>query len=198
VRRAPSTITALTITIGALVLVPACGSDRVGDSDDGAQTTAGSSGQPTTVAPEGSAAPTTTPAPTGPTTTAPAPTGPTTTTPLGTSPSTVVPVLPTTEGSAATTISTDFPPPSGSYEAQAIADLAGRLGAQPGAITTVSVEAVTWPDSSLGCPQPGMSYLQVMTDGARIVVEVDGRQYVYHAGGSRQPFLCEKPQPPGG
>jgi hypothetical protein len=28
-----------------------------------------------------------------------------------------------------------------------------------------SVEPRQWPDSSLGCPQPGLSYLQVITDG---------------------------------
>jgi hypothetical protein len=29
-----------------------------------------------------------------------------------------------------------------------------------------------------------------------VVLEVDGRQYEYHAGGRRSAFLCENPEPP--
>lgn len=72
----------------------------------------------------------------------------------------------------------------------AIADLVGRLGVDPGQIEVVSVESVVWPDGSLGCPQPDMSYTQVQVDGARIVLSVDGGTYTYHSGGSRDPFLC--------
>ena len=70
------------------------------------------------------------------------------------------------------------------------ADLAARLGVDAASITVVTAEAVTWPDGSLGCPQPGMSYTQVMVDGARIVLAVGGEEYAYHSGGNRSPFLC--------
>lgn len=65
----------------------------------------------------------------------------------------------------------------------AVTDLAGQLGIAAEAITVRSVEAVEWPDTSLGCPQPGMMYAQVIMPGYRIVLEVDGRSYEYHTGG---------------
>jgi hypothetical protein len=74
----------------------------------------------------------------------------------------------------------------------AMADLAMRLQVDPNRIAVVEAEAVVWPDASLGCPQPGMQYRQVPSDGARIRFEVDGSTYDYHAGGDRpEPFLCE-------
>ncbi|GAA1532366.1 hypothetical protein [Kribbella lupini] len=76
---------------------------------------------------------------------------------------------------------------------QAKADLAERLGVPVDDVTVVSSEEVTWPDSSLGCPQPGMMYAQVLTDGSRILLSAGGRTYEYHSGGHRAPFLCETP-----
>ncbi|WP_143465887.1 hypothetical protein [Kribbella sp. ALI-6-A] len=83
--------------------------------------------------------------------------------------------------------------PSGAVE-QAKADLAGRLGVPVEQVTVVSTEEVTWPDSSLGCPQPGMNYAQVLTEGTRTILSADGRQYSYHSGPRRPPFLCENPR----
>jgi hypothetical protein len=73
---------------------------------------------------------------------------------------------------------------------QARTDLAERLGVPVDEITVVSHEEVTWPDSSLGCPQPGMHYAQVLTNGTRTVLTAAGKHYNYHAGGTRPPFLC--------
>ena len=75
----------------------------------------------------------------------------------------------------------------------AIADLADRLGIDESTITVVSFDAVVWPDGSLGCPQPGMEYIQVLVDGSLIVLSVEGREYRYHSGAGRAPFLCLKP-----
>jgi hypothetical protein len=73
--------------------------------------------------------------------------------------------------------------------AQAIANLAARLGVDREEITVVSVEYVEWPDTSLGCPEPGQMYLQVITPGYRIILEVRGRTYEYHSD-RRQVILC--------
>ena len=74
---------------------------------------------------------------------------------------------------------------------QARQDLAGRLNVRPDEIDFLVFESVVWPDSSLGCPQPGMAYTQVQRDGYQILLAHAGRQYAYHGGGSRPPFLCE-------
>lgn len=75
---------------------------------------------------------------------------------------------------------------------QAKADLAGRLGVGADAIAVISAELVEWSDASLGCPQPGMVYAQVPTDGSLIVLSHGGAEYRYHTGGSVYvPFLCE-------
>ena len=76
------------------------------------------------------------------------------------------------------------------------ADLAKRLSISPDQIELVSVEAVTWSNGSLGCPQPGIMYTQSLVDGLRIQLRAGSRVYEYHSGGSRLPFLCEKPGRP--
>jgi len=76
---------------------------------------------------------------------------------------------------------------------QSIKDLARRESVSPSIIKVVGYEELTWPDTSLGCPHPGMRYLQVPQDGARIILQLNDRMYVYHSGGNRPPFLCTKP-----
>ena len=75
--------------------------------------------------------------------------------------------------------------------ALATTDLAARLHIDPNAIETLAAVAKTWPDKSVGCPQPGMLYNQVTVDGALIQLRAAGSTYSYHSGGSRPPFLCE-------
>lgn len=74
---------------------------------------------------------------------------------------------------------------------QARQDLADRLGVSFEEIEVLSFEAVVWPDASMGCPQPGMEYIQVPKDGALIRLRVEGQVYDYHSGGNRGVFLCE-------
>ncbi|MEU4192017.1 hypothetical protein AB0E69_08975 [Kribbella sp. NPDC026611] len=90
------------------------------------------------------------------------------------------------------------PEPSGSPLDQARADLAKRLGIDSSQIKVVSSDEVTWPDGSLGCPEPGMMYTQALVPGHRTVLEAAGKRYSYHSGGRRAPFLCEHPKPPTG
>ncbi|WP_298819941.1 hypothetical protein [Chloroflexus sp.] len=70
-------------------------------------------------------------------------------------------------------------------------DLAQRLGVDLAAIEVASVEAVTWPDGALGCPRPGMVYIQVLIDGLRILLRVGDQIYPYHSGNNQPPFLCD-------
>ena len=71
------------------------------------------------------------------------------------------------------------------------ADLAGRLGVAEDEIEVLEARAVVWPDASLGCPQPGMAYIQIPFDGGLIRLEAAGLEYNYHTGGGEGPFLCE-------
>ena len=69
-------------------------------------------------------------------------------------------------------------------------DLASRLKAAKSEVEVLSVEEVTWPDASLGCPEPGKVYAQVLTPGYRIVLKAQGRTYTYHTDRSRHFVLC--------
>ncbi|MBI3774234.1 MAG: hypothetical protein HY273_01540 [Gammaproteobacteria bacterium] len=46
-------------------------------------------------------------------------------------------------------------------------------------------QAVDWPDSSLGCPQPGMMYMQVITPGFKVEVTAGKELYPVHIAGAR-------------
>ena len=75
-------------------------------------------------------------------------------------------------------------------------DLAERLGIPIESVSVARAEFVTWPDSSLGCPQPGMMYTQVLTDGVLVVLLANGVSYEYHGGSAGDPFWCPSPTPP--
>ncbi len=79
----------------------------------------------------------------------------------------------------------------------AIADLSERLDVDPGSISVIKSEAKTWPDGSLGCPQPGLSYTQALVDGWQVLLQHEDRIYDYHAA-SGDPFLCASPEKDGG
>jgi hypothetical protein len=58
----------------------------------------------------------------------------------------------------------NLPPPA----VVAIADMAAHLNIQAEQVTVVGLEEVTWPDASLGCPEPGKMYAQVLVPGYRV------------------------------
>jgi hypothetical protein len=84
--------------------------------------------------------------------------------------------------------------PAGAEDAVRLAmeDLARRLGLTREAIQLVSAEAVEWSDASLGCPQPGMMYAQVITPGFRVLLAARGQGYEYHTDEGRFVVLCEE------
>jgi hypothetical protein len=63
----------------------------------------------------------------------------------------------------------------------AISDAASRLKVAADAIKVVSVSATDWSDTSLGCPQPGMFYAQVIVQGYTIVLSAGPSRIEYHA-----------------
>lgn len=88
--------------------------------------------------------------------------------------------------------------PSGAAEqvlAAARTRLAEELGVDPSQVEIASVQSVQWSDTSLGCPEPGMAYAQVITPGYRIVLEVDGTAYEVHTDRTaRAVVICAREQ----
>jgi hypothetical protein len=65
-----------------------------------------------------------------------------------------------------------------------IAEVAKLAGVPAEQVTVISAEAVTFPDGSLGCPQPGVAYTQALVDGYKIVAEAGGNTYDFRGTGS--------------
>lgn len=70
------------------------------------------------------------------------------------------------------------------------ADAAQHWGIAAESIVVVNAEAVTWPDSSLGCPKPGIDYMQALVPGYRIRLRANDAVLDYHASAGRRPVLC--------
>jgi hypothetical protein len=72
--------------------------------------------------------------------------------------------------------------------------VAELLGIDADEVKIVSVEAREFSDSSLDCPQPGMSYLQVITPGHRVLLEAEGRRFDVRTSGG-QGRICRRRKP---
>ena len=53
-------------------------------------------------------------------------------------------------------------------------DAARRSGLPAATLHAASVQAVIWPDGSLGCPQPGRLYTQALVPGWRVAIAAPG------------------------
>ena len=69
-------------------------------------------------------------------------------------------------------------------------DLAERLKIDAEKIETVSQKEIVWPDGSLGCPKPGMNYIQMLVPGYVIELRAGGKTYTYHSD-KRRVVHCE-------
>jgi hypothetical protein len=111
--------------------------------------------------------------------------------------STSVPITPTGEE---TQMTPSLPTPADAglqtLIENAKADLAQRLSISITQINLVEATETEWSDSSLGCPQPGMNYLQVITPGYLILLEVNAQIYEYHSHRDTYFVYCENPNPP--
>jgi hypothetical protein len=82
------------------------------------------------------------------------------------------------------------PDPTARLVQRAKQELAARTGRDVSEIRLSGVEPVDWPDSSLGCPQEGRMYLQVITPGYRITLELDGVNYRFHTDRGTHVVFC--------
>ncbi|HEX5503320.1 MAG TPA: hypothetical protein VFW96_11915 [Thermomicrobiales bacterium] len=83
------------------------------------------------------------------------------------------PATPSAEGEMPVT---DYPP----VIQVAVRKLADDLHLAPDQVQVLAVEQKDWPDTSLGCPEPGKAYLQVITPGYRAILQANGQRYEYH------------------
>ena len=72
-------------------------------------------------------------------------------------------------------------------------NLAQRLSISTSQISLMESKEVFWPDSSLGCPQAGITYDQVLTPGYLIVLEFNDNHFEYHATIHNYVLYCENP-----
>ena len=72
----------------------------------------------------------------------------------------------------------------------ALNDLAQRISVELNQIMIESFDIVEWSDSSLGCPEPGKMYSQVITPGYRIMLKSGDMTYEYHANQGDRVVYC--------
>jgi hypothetical protein len=63
---------------------------------------------------------------------------------------------------------------------RATEQLSKDLNVPAASVKLVAVETATWPDASLGCPEPDTLYAPVLTAGHRIKLQVGDKVYEYH------------------
>jgi hypothetical protein len=102
----------------------------------------------------------------------------------------LVPATPPAEGSAA-----PFDENSKKMLELAQQALARELNLQAADATLITIAPVEWSDGSLGCPKPGMNYLQVITPGYQITLEAQGQRYEYHTDQRGAVVRCDQPRP---
>ncbi len=56
----------------------------------------------------------------------------------------------------------------------------------------IESEALDWMDASLGCPQPGRSYDQVITPGHRVILAYQNQYYNVHLS-AHHGLICTRP-----
>jgi hypothetical protein len=61
-----------------------------------------------------------------------------------------------------------------------VADAARRFNVAESSVVLTRAERVSWPDSSLGCPEPGRMYSQALVPGFRLVARTAEGELVYH------------------
>ncbi len=62
------------------------------------------------------------------------------------------------------------------------ADLSKMLSVDPELIEVIASEECTWGDASLGFPDPGTSYAQILVSGYRVVLRAAGGTFEYRFG----------------
>lgn len=77
-------------------------------------------------------------------------------------------------------------------------DMLTQTGADRADVLVLESVAITWPDGSLGCPEPGVMYTQALVDGYRVILGLDDETFDYHLNDNGAFVLCDIVLPDGG
>jgi hypothetical protein len=83
-------------------------------------------------------------------------------------------------------------PESAAAVEAAMSDAATHLGVGVDQLRLDRVEPRLWPDSSLGCPQRGQLYSQIVTPGFLIVIAGANKRLEYHTDTRSRVKLCQE------
>lgn len=75
-------------------------------------------------------------------------------------------------------------------EAKRLLAASSEIQATVDQIALLSIESVDWSDSSLGCPQPGQFYAQMITPGYLLVLGAAGQEFEFHTDRANRVILC--------
>jgi hypothetical protein len=77
-----------------------------------------------------------------------------------------------------------------SFVDAALQDAARRTAIDRSKLEVISAEHVTWPDGSLGCPEPGVLYTMALVPGYRVRIRAGTEVLDYHASRRGNLVLC--------
>lgn len=79
-----------------------------------------------------------------------------------------------------------------------VADAAVRFKVAESVVVVTQAERVTWSDASLGCPEPGQMYAQMLVDGFRVVAKTGAGSLTYNTDIGGKVISCGPARQPGG
>jgi len=71
-----------------------------------------------------------------------------------------------------------------------VADAARRFALSENEVVLVDAERVTWSDGSMGCPEPGTMYTQMLVSGFRVSAKTSAGQMQYHTDSRGSVVTC--------
>jgi hypothetical protein len=71
-----------------------------------------------------------------------------------------------------------------------VADAAKRFHVAESSVVLTRAEQVTWSDGSLGCPEPGRMYTQMLVEGFRVVAKTTQGELLYHTDARGNAVSC--------
>ena len=106
-----------------------------------------------------------------------------------------IPDIAAPEGPAGESLSTADVPRA--VRRAVVADAAKRFKVAQSAVVLAQAEKLTWSDASLGCPEPGRMYAQMLVEGFRITAKTSAGSLVYNTDSGGNVVSCGAAQRPG-